>query len=471
MPSHHTPPPGVGRRFPARRAVSVAALAALALGAGRPVTGQERAVVIPSVPVDTFRLANGLRVMVSEDHSAPVVAVNVWFRAGSAYEETGRAGFARLVERLLFQRTEELEAGAVDRLVTGAGGLYSAATGPDRTALSQVLPANRLNLALWLLGEQMSRVRITGEAVAAQRGLMTEERRLRVETQPYAAARLAADTLAQDYPPYRHSPVGPAASLEGVETAEVEGFYRRYYAPANALLAVVGDATPDEVRSMARQFLGDIDGGPPAPDLPELPPVPRTDGERRAVVDDPLARLPLVWIAYTIPPAAHPDRHALELLETVLGGGSGGRLRKRLVDGVGVAVDVSSELDLRAGPGALRIGAVAGRGVGVERVEALLEEEVARLRGEGVSDRELQAAVNGRRSALVGSLLTVQGKASALQWHAFYQGSPSSLDDEMARYRAVTPEDVRRVARTYLTPENRTVVVARPSPGPAGGGK
>lgn len=472
MPSHQVTTPGVGGRLRTARALSIAALTAVALGGGRPASGQQElsGSVVPPVPVDTFRLGNGLRVVVSEDHSAPLVAVNLWYGVGSAREGEGQRGLAQLVERLLVQETEHLRPGDLERLVTRAGGVYSAATGRDRTALVQVLPSNRLNLALWVMGEGMSRLRVDEAAVARQREAVEEARRFGVENRPYAGARLAVDTLSRDYPPYRHSPVASSSHLREVGAAEVEAFYRRYYVPANAVLAVVGDVSVDEVRSLAREFLGDAGGEGAVPELPEPTAAPRTGGERRAVVDDPLARLPLVWIAYTIPPADHPDRHALELLESILSPESGGPLRERLVGGVAVATAVSSELDLGAGPGALRFGAVAARGVDAERVEALLEEEVEGLGREEV-DRELPGAVKRRRSALVGQLLTVRGRASALQWHTFYEGSPSSLDDEMARYRAVRPEDILRVARTYLTPENRTVVIARPSPPPAGEGR
>lgn len=448
-----------------------AGLTVVLVGTAGTASGQSNASSIPPLPVDTFRLANGLRVMVSEDHSAPVVAVNTWIRAGSAREEPGHTGLAHLVQRLLYQESVPsgivgAEAGSVDRLMTRAGGVYSATTREDQTALVEVLPSNRVNLALWLLGQQMASVRITDEALERQRQVAKQEWRLRIGGQPYAGARVAVDTLSQDYAPYRHVAAGSEADLDALGTGDAVAFYRRYYVPANAVLAVVGDVTVDEVRSMAEEFLGGLDAGHPAPDLPEPPPAPRSDGERRAEVEDASVQLPLVWIAYTIPPAGHADRHALELLESILGSGETCRLRERLVDDDAVAADLASEIDLRWGPGTLRFGAVVQPGVSVQRVEARLEEVVEALGEEDVTDAELRKAVNRQRSRLVGELLGVQGRAAALQWHTFYEDGPSSLDDEMARYEAVTAADIRRVARSYLTPENRTVVVARPVSGP-----
>lgn len=430
---------------------------------GDPVEVGTPVSTIAPIPVDTFTLSNGLEVVVSVDRSSPVVAVSMWYQVGSAHEEEGHTGFAHLFEHLLFQETEHLEDGALDRLVTRAGGLYNATTSPDRTAYHEVLPSNRLNLALWLHAERMARLRVTEDALETQRQVVKEERLLRIENQPYGLARVALDTLTQDYQPYRHSTQGSIADLDVAGVEDARTFYERYYVPSNAVLAVVGDVEVETVRRMVERYLGPIDRGDEPPRLPVPPEPPRDGPERRALLIDPFAQLPLVLTAYTIPSAGHPDRHALEVLSSVLAGGGSSRLRDRLIDAEGAAVEVFSQMDLRVGPGTIRVGAIPNDGVAVERVEASLGEEIAKVQDEGITDWELTKAVNARRSVLVQQLLTVQSKAEALQWHALHQGSPHRLNDEMDAYDAVTLADVQRVARTYLTPENRTVVVARPA--------
>jgi len=249
---------------------------------------QSSALRVPEIPVETFTLDNGLRVIVSEDHSTPVVAVNMWYHVGSAHEEPGRSGFAHLFEHMLFEETENLADGQMDELVNRAGGFSSGTTNTDRTAYFEVLPSNRLNLALWLHAERMARLRVSQENFDTQREVVKEERRLRVENQPYVGAQLTLDTLAQqDYRPYAHTVIGSMDDLNAATLDDVQAFYDNYYAPNNAVLAIVGDVTVDDARALVEQYLGDIPAGPSVPSLPEPPSVPRTDGERRVSGDDP----------------------------------------------------------------------------------------------------------------------------------------------------------------------------------------
>jgi predicted Zn-dependent peptidase len=438
-------------------------LAAASLGLPATLRAQVMTDALPPIPIDTFSLDNGLRVVVSEDHSAPVVAVNVWYHVGSANEEEGRSGFAHLFEHMLFSETENLEPGAMDRLVTRAGGVYNATTSNDRTAYFEVLPSNRVNLALWLHAERMARLKVTAEAFETQREVVKEERRMRIDNQPYGQAQLVLDTLSQTYAPYRHTVIGSMADLDAAETSDVATFYERFYVPSNAVLTVVGDVTAADVRALAEEYLGDIPGGRRAPDLPPFPATPRSDGERRAVVDDPFAQLPLLWVAYTIPPASHSDQYALDLLSSIFSVGESSRLRERLVNTERAALDLVSFVDRRVGPGTFRLGALPNQGVTIDRVEALVQEEIERLRTDGVSERELQKAKNAQRAALVAERLTVQSKATALQQALMDHGTPYRVNQEMGLYEAVTQDDIRRVAMSYLVPENRTVVVARPA--------
>ncbi|HSG47296.1 MAG TPA: pitrilysin family protein, partial [Longimicrobiales bacterium] len=274
--------------------------ATLLAAATAPASAQDTAV--PPLPIDTFTLANGLHVMVSTDHSTPVVAVNMWYNVGSAHEAEGRSGFAHLFEHMLFEETENLEDGELDRLISQAGGVNNGTTNTDRTAYYEVLPSNRVNLALWLHAERMGRLVVSEEAFENQREVVKEERRMRVDNQPYAAAQLTRDTLSQDYEPYRHTVIGSMEDLDAAEVGDVREFHRRFYAPNNAVLAVVGDVTVEQVRAMSEEYFGGFPRGPEPRALPPFPEVPRSDGERRAEVPDPLAQLPLVFLSYGTPP-------------------------------------------------------------------------------------------------------------------------------------------------------------------------
>ena len=429
---------------------------------------------LPPLPVDTFTLSNGLRVIVSEDHSAPVVAVNMWYYVGSAHEETGQSGLAHLFEHMMLQETENLEDGELHSLVTRAGGICNGTTDFDRTEYFEILPSNRLNLALWLHAERMDRLVISEQSFETQREVVKEERRLRIENQPYAVSEHVLDSIGTDWEPYRHPTIGVMEDLDAATTQDARSFYQRFYTPNNAVLAVAGDVTPAMVREMAERYLGPIPRGVDPHGLPPVPPTPRRDGERRAIVDDPLAQVPLLWVAYSIPPASDDDQYALSLLSTVFSAGESSRLHRRLVREERVAPMVASALSRRVGPGFFLFGALPNQGGSVERIEALILEEVERLKGQGITSEELETAKNQHRASEVANRMTVQGKATGLQWYQRHFGDPSRINSDFQGYEEVTVEDVLRVAREYLVDENRSVVLARPAASkaraPEGGG-
>ncbi|MBT8402405.1 MAG: insulinase family protein [Gemmatimonadetes bacterium] len=418
---------------------------------------------IPPLAVDTFSLDNGLRVIVSEDHSTPLVAVEMWYHVGSAHEPEGRSGFAHLFEHLFFEDTEALAEGEFKRLVTRAGGVFNGTTDSDRTAYGEVLPSHRVNLALWSHAERMTRLRIDDDDFETQRRVVEEERKLRVENQPYAGSQLTVDTIAlRDFAPYRHPVIGSMDDLDAATADDAREFYGRFYTPNNAVLTVVGDVTLTQVRALVEEYFGEVARGPEPPSLPAVPTLPRTDGERRRVEEAPLARLPLVWMAYTLPPAVHPDHPALALLSQVLGGGEASRLRKRLVDDEAAAIDVVARIDRRRGPGVFLLGAAPVQGVEASEIEALLDAEVERLLDEGVTAVETAAALNQVLTGAVTQRMTVASKAALLQRYALYHGSPHRVNEELERFRKISPDELLSVARTWLQPENRTVVIAQP---------
>jgi zinc protease len=415
-----------------------------------------------SIPVEEARLDNGLRVIVSTDRSAPIVAVNLRYEVGSGHEPPGRSGFAHLFEHLLFEETENLADGELDRMISAAGGVVNGRTNTDRTEYTEVVPAHHLERVLWTHAERMRRLVVDEEHFLRQRDIVKEERRLRIDNSPYGEAQITVDTLAQDYLPYRHSVIGSMADLDAASVAEVRDFYDRWYRPNNATLVVVGDTSLDEVLPLVRRWFEAFERGPEPEPLPPPPTSPRSDGERRADLEDRLAQLPLTYVAWNAPPAGHVDVAALSVLSRILGSGESARLYRRLVVEQGVANQVLGQLETRLGPGLFLLGALSGPAVDPEETERALVAEVRRLVDEGPTSEEVEKATNQLRITRVAELLTVAGKAAAIQEARAVRGDASAINADLLELDAVSPADVQRAARRWLVDENRTVVVARP---------
>ncbi len=434
--------------------------AALVLGAATAAAAQ----TAPRIEFQEFTLPNGLRVIVHEDHSTPIVAVNVWYDVGSAHEAEGRSGFAHLFEHMLFQETENLDQGEVMRLIPAAGGEFNGTTSQDRTNYFEILPANRLNLSFWTHRERMAKLQVTEENFHREREVVKEERRLRYENQPYVAALVETlDTLANDWEPYDHSAIGSMADLDAATVDDVREFYRRYYVPNNATIVVAGAVTVDEVRKLAEQYFGDIPRGPEMAPLPPPTPTPRTDGERRVVVEDKLATLPLLAMAFNIPPHDHADTYALELLASIFSTGESSRLHRRLVKDEKAALFVGAGLNSRLGPGMFMFYALPNQDVSPERLEALILDEIEKLLRDGVTERELRKAQNQLRAIQIMQYQTVFARTDALHHFRRYHGDPAEINRDLDRYMAVTVADIAAVARKYLTQANRTVMTVVPA--------
>lgn len=416
----------------------------------------------PPVAFDTFRLANGLLFVVHEDHSTPIVTVNVWYDVGSAHEPAGRSGFAHLFEHMLFQETDNLDKGEFAELIRGAGGSYNGTTNNDRTAYFESLPSSRLNLALWLEAERMVRLQVTGENFEREREVVKEERRLGVENRPYGEAFETLDTLVSDWPPYDHTVIGSMGDLNAASPEDVLEFYRRFYVPNNATVVVAGDVTVAQVREFADQYFAGIPRGSDPDALPPLPAVPRTDGERRRTLEDKLANTPLYMAGFNVPPHDHADTYALQLLSSLFSQGESSRLFQRLVKEEKAALTVFSAMDTRVGPSSFFFAALPNQGVDIERIEALVNGEVEKLQAEGISARELDKAKNQLRAGQIMGRQTVFSRAESLHHYRRYHGDVAEINTDLPRYMAVTANDIRRVARTYLVPANRTVIIAVP---------
>jgi zinc protease len=445
------------------RLTLVLAAAAVAVAAPPGLLAQEPA----RIPIESYTLPNGLRVILVEDHSAQVVAIDVWYDVGSRNEQPGRTGFAHLFEHMMFQGSAHVGKGEHMQLVERAGGTLNGSTWDDRTTYFQVLPSNRLNLGLWLEADRMRSLAVTDSTLHNQREAVKEERRLRVDNQPYASALRSGIAMPFDSTTcfaYAHEGIGSMADLDAASVGDVRDFFRTYYVPNNATLAVVGDFDPREARSLIQQYFGDIPrGDAPSP----VRCVQRLHtGLVRRQVHDPKANLPAVFHFYRVPEYRSDDTPAIELLATILGQGESSRLNRVLAREARAAVAAQAIANPtgghRGGPGVFFALAVANQGVPADSLDALLSAQVLRLAADGVTAEELTKARNSVRSTIINQRQRVLDVAEAVQRAAMYFGRAEAVNEELQRYMRVSADDIRRVAREYLVPSNAVVLLVQP---------
>jgi zinc protease len=442
-----------------RPRLSLTGLAALSLLAA-PVHAQGG-----RLAYEEYRLDNGLRVILAPDPAVATVAVNVWYDVGSRDERPGRTGFAHLFEHMMFQGSANVGKGEHFVLVERAGGdLQNGTTDWNRTNYYQTLPSNRLNLGLWLEADRMRSLAVTQENFDNQRQVVKEERRERIDNQPYAGAMwqgLLGVFNPQTCFGYAHEIIGSFADLEAAPTEDVQQFFRTYYAPNNATLVVAGGFVPDEARALIRQYFGEIPSAP-APQRPTCTdpfshlPVTKT-------VEDPRAPLPAVFVVYGLPAQDQADFYALELLNGILAVGETSRLQDRMVDQEKAALSVETIFLEHRGPGQAFYWLTAAQGTTNERLLQIFDEEIAKVAREGVTAEELEKAKNQRRAQVVFERQTPHGTAEALQHAVHFHGGPQDADAKLARYLAVSADDVRRAAERWLSARNRAVVNVVPA--------
>ena len=449
------------------------ALAAMGLGLA---LAQKAPSPIPKIRFSDNKLDNGLRVIIAEDHYAPVYAICVAYKVGSKDEHPGRTGFAHLFEHMMFKGTENVGVGEFDFLVDTNGGSSNGTTNTDRTSYFESLPKNQLDLGLYLEADRMRGLAITPENLENQRQAVKEERRQSVDNQAYGQTSEKLEELIYDNFAYHHPVVGSMADLDAASVDDVKQFFKTYYAPNNAVVALVGDIDTKEALAKARKYFGTIPRQePPKPvDLAEAP----KDGERRAALTDPLARAVRIDIAYRIPPSGQADARALGVAATILGGGGGGggrgggggnnsRLYRKLVDEKQIASQVSCSTDRRAGPGIFHISATLQPGKSPADAEGLITEEIAKLHAEPVSEQELaRVRVSLRRSAE--NRITALSRAQALADAAAVYDDPIRVNTETDAQMSVTAADIQKAVKVSLVKANSVVVVTTPS---GGGGR
>jgi predicted Zn-dependent peptidase len=415
---------------------------------------------------ETYSLPNGLKVILAPDRTTQVVAVDVWYDVGSRSETRGRTGFAHLFEHMMFQGSANVKKAEHFQLLERAGGEMNGSTSEDRTNYYEVLPSNRLNLGLWLEADRMRSLAITDSNFTNQREAVKEERRLRVDNQPYASSYFEGIYALADSAncfPYAHSIIGSMDDLNAAKTEDVKAFFDLYYAPNNATLALVGDFDSAEAKRLIEQYFGDIPRGKAAPPVECAPGYGA--GAIRKPWPDPRANLPGVLLAYRLPEASHADMPALSLLAMIMGQGESSRINKRVVREKRLAqfaVSLPNPGGPRRGPGVLLTLAVANQGVSNDSLEASLVEEFRRVVEEGVTPEELTKAKNSYRTQVITQRQEALYKAETLQSASLYLGGPEAVNTNWRRYLAVTVDDVKRAAGAFLRSENSLVLMITP---------
>ncbi len=418
------------------------------------------------IVLETYSLPNGLKVILAPDRTTQVVAVDVWYDVGSRNEVKGRTGFAHLFEHMMFQGSANVKKAEHFQLIERAGGEMNGTTAEDRTNYYEVLPSNRLNLGLWLEADRMRSLAITDSNFANQREAVKEERRLRVDNQPYASSYYEGIYALADSAacfPYSHSIIGSMADLNAARTEDVKAFFDLYYSPNNAVLTVVGDFDTADAKRLIEQYFGAIPRGRTPPAVECAGGI--GSGAIRRPWPDPRANLPGVVLAYRLPAAGHADAPALNLLATILGQGESSRINNRVVRErrlAQFAVTLPNPASPRRGPGVLLTLAVANQAVSIDSLEAALVAEFKRIVDEGITPDELTKAKNSYRTQLITQQQQVLYKAEALQAASLFLGDPAAVNTNWRRYMAVTEDDVKRVAATYLVPANSLVLLITP---------
>jgi len=416
-----------------------------------------------NLPFSKHTLDNGLDVILHEDHSCPIVAVNLWYHVGSKNEQPGKTGFAHLFEHLMFEGSEHYDRGYFHPL-QAAGASLNGSTNADRTNYWEVVPANALELALWMESDRMGYLlpALTEAKFSNQRDVVLNERRQNYENRPYGLASMAilAGLFPQDHP-YHWTTIGEIDDLHALQLEEVQAFFRRYYHPANASLAIAGDIDRESVLSLARCYFGDIEPGPRAERVSAAATI---DEDGRQVLEDRV-ELPRLYMSWLSPAMFGPDDADLDLAADLLANGKTSRLYRRLVFETRIATDVSSGQNSREIAGFFQVNATAAPGHSLEEVEAVILDEIARLADLGPTEEEMERGRMQAEAQFVYRLQTVGGfggKSDQLNAYNVFIGDPGYFPRDLERYRAVTPASLQSAVDRYVRSAHRMTLSVVP---------
>lgn len=407
-----------------------------------------------------YDLDNGLHVILHQDNSTPIVAVSVMYHVGSKNENPNRTGFAHFFEHLLFEGSENIGRGEYDKYIEEAGGTLNANTSNDRTYYYEILPSNQLELGLWLESERMLHAKVEQVGIETQREVVKEERRQRIDNQPYGS--ILEETMKRVFKkhPYRWPVIGSMDHLNAAEEKDYKQFYEDFYVPNNAVLSIAGDIDIDQTKKWIEKYFGSIPRGKGEVYRPNIV-EPEMTGETRDTVYDNI-QLPAVIQAYRVPAQGSEEFYAVEMLGTLLSRGGSSRFNKTIVDDMQLALQVGSfPIGLEDYSVNLAFG-ICNMGIDPKEVEDAMDAEVERVKNELISDEEFQKLRNQVENDFVSSNSRVAGIAESLANYHMYFGDANLINTEIDRYLAVTKEDIRDAARKYLRPDRRVVLYYLP---------
>src|SRR5947207_2340418 len=446
-----------------RRLAAVCVCALVVVGASFSASAAVRP---PKLIYELSALPNGLTLALSEDHSTPIVHVNLTYHVGSKNEKPGRTGFAHLFEHLMFKGSKNVQPEAHTSMVSSVGGQSNAYTTDDETVFWETIPAQYLPMVLWLEADRMATLRIDKDTFTNEREVVKEERRMRVDNQPFGRLNEIIYDQAFTVHPYKHPTIGSMQDLEAASVEDVRDFYRTYYVPGNATLTLVGDFDSTQAIQLVNQYLGRV---PKADhDVPrDIPQEPAQTKEKRISLEQPWP-LPAVVVAYHVTFDGNPDSYPLHIAAKVLSDGQSSRIYKKLVYDTQMAVAAFGNANLIEDPNLFYAVAIVQPGHATAEAADALIAEIERLKTEPITERELQRTKNQFARDYILQRESNQSKALMLAHAIVIHRDVRTADGEFDIFQGITTADVQRVARTYFRPENRLVLTIMPS-GRAGG--
>jgi predicted Zn-dependent peptidase len=406
-----------------------------------------------------YDLPNGLHVILHEDHSTPIVAVSVMYHVGSKNEDPTRTGFAHFFEHLMFEGSDNIPRGEFSNYVEKAGGALNANTSQDRTFYYDLLPSNQLELGLWLESERMMHAKVDSTGISTQREVVKEEKRQRMDNQPYGSFQAEIMKHAYKVHPYQWTPIGSMADLDAAQESDYVNFYKKFYIPNNACLSIAGDLDIKETKKLIKAY---FEGIPKGADIvrPTIVEPAKTAQVRDTIYDN--IQLPAVMMAFHSPALGTEDAYAMDMVSNILSQGSSSRLHKRIIEEEQKAVFVGAFPFPLEDPGIFIAFSVTNAGVEPKEVETSIMEEVNKLQTELISEQEFQKLQNQIENDIVSGYSSQAGIAENLAQYYMYYGDTKLINNEIKKYRAVTRDDIMNVAKKYLTVNNSVVLYYLP---------
>ena len=408
------------------------------------------------IQFDRFTLDNGLKVILHEDHTTPNVVISVLYHVGSKNEKPERTGFAHFFEHLMFEGSENIARGEYDKYVSRAGGALNAYTSQDRTYYYEFLPSNYLELGLWLESERMKHAVVDSKGIETQRAVVKEERKQRMDNQPYGTLMEQVFVRLFDNHPYRWMPIGSMEHLDAASDEDYQQFYKDFYLPDNAVLTIAGDINKSASKALVEKYFSTIPKSSKPIYRPNITEAPLNGPKRDTVYDR--VQLPALIIGHRTPAQGSKDYYAMEMLNTLLSNGNSSRIYRSLVDEKQLAIQAGSFQFPLEDPGLGISYGIANMGVELSDIEKAILGEIEKVQNQPISDQELKKLQNQIENQFVSKLSSVEGIAENLAVYETHYGDASLINTEINRYLAVTKEDIQRVANLYFDEKNRLVL-------------